>query len=248
MLNFLKRRTVSDPIERTHDVGGRSLPLRIVENTRAKRLTLRIASGGKGLRVTVPPGLREYEVDAFLERNRDWLEKRLEKFPDQPTVRPGIKIPLRGVPHLIRHEPKRRGTVTVADGPDGPELIVHGDLGHLPRRLTAFLKREAKRDIEPLVAKHTQELSRKARSIRYRDTSSRWGSCSSAGNLSFSWRIMMAPPAVINYLVAHEVAHLEQMNHGPEFWKLCRRLCPDTDRCKAWLQRNSAALQAIDFE
>ncbi|TIO80025.1 MAG: M48 family metallopeptidase, partial [Mesorhizobium sp.] len=74
------------------------------------------------------------------------------------------------------------------------------------------------------------------------------GSCTSEGNLSFSWRIMMAPPAVINYLVAHEVAHLKEMNHGPKFWKLCEKLCPDTDRCKDWLKRNGGALQAIVFE
>jgi len=65
--------------------------------------------------------------------------------------------------------------------------------------------------------------------------------------LSFSWRIGMAPPPVINYLVAHEVAHLIEMNHGPKFWKLCLDLCPDTERCKAWLKRNGSALQAIDF-
>lgn len=224
------------------------MPLRIVEHNRAKRLTLRIDVGGKGLRVTVPPGMPDRDVDAFLERNKAWLESRLAKFPDQPKVRPGIRIPVRGVPHLVRHEPGRRGTVTIADGADGPELIVRGDPRHLPRRVADFLKREAKRDIEPLVAKHTAGLSRKAKMVRYRDTSSRWGSCSSAGNLSFSWRIMMAPPAVINYLVAHEAAHLEQMNHGPAFWKLCKKLCSDTDRCKAWLKRNGSALQAIDFQ
>ena len=85
------------------------------------------------------------------------------------------------------------------------------------------------------------------KSIRYKDTVSRWGSCSSEGNLSFSWRIMMAPRPVIDYLVAHEVAHLVHMNHGPKFWALCEELCPDTKRCKAWLKKNGSALQAIGF-
>ncbi len=115
---------------------------------------------------------------------------------------------------------------------------MHGDRRHLPRRLADFLKREAKRDIEALVAKHTTTVGRRAKAIRYRDTVSRWGSCTSDGVLSFSWRIMMAPPAVIDYLVAHEVAHLKEMNHGPKFWKLCGELCPTTERCKAWLKRN----------
>jgi predicted metal-dependent hydrolase len=188
------------------------------------------------------------EIDRFLERHRGWLEKRLEKVPDRPTVRPGVKIPLRGVPHLILHEPGTRGAVEVRRDAEGPVLVVHGDRRHLARRLADFLKREAKREIEPLVARHTAEIGRRARSIRFKDTTSRWGSCSSEGNLSFSWRIMMAPPPVIGYLVAHEVAHPKEMNHGPRFWSLCRELCPDTARCKAWLKRNGGALQAIGFE
>ena len=234
--------------EREHHVAGRTLPLRIVENERARRLTLRIDAGGQGLRITVPPGLRRGEVEKFLDRHRGWLEQRLAKVPDRPQVRPGIRIPLRGVPHLIVHEPGKRGTAEVSQDEAGPVLIVHGDRLHLPRRVADFLKREAKREIEALVGKHTEAVGRKAKAIRFKDTSSRWGSCTSDGSLSFSWRIMMAPAPVINYLVAHEVAHLKEMNHGPRFWKLCTELCPDTDRCKAWLKRNGGALQAIAFE
>ncbi|MER2535417.1 MAG: M48 family metallopeptidase [Rhizobiaceae bacterium] len=235
------------PHEREHEVAGRTLPLRIVENDRARRLTLRIDAGGRGLRVTIPPGLARGEVERFLERHRGWLEQRLAKVPVQPRVRPGIKIPLRGVPHLVIHEPGARGTVAVGEVDGQPALFVHGERTHLPRRVADFLKREAKRDILALVAKHAAAAGRKAKAVRFKDTSSRWGSCASDGTLSFSWRIMMAPPAVIDYLVAHEVAHLREMNHGPKFWALCRALCPGTDRCKDWLKRNGNALQAIDF-
>lgn len=234
--------------EREHTVAGRVLPLRIVENERARRLTLRIDAGGQGLRITVPPGLRRGEVENFLDRHQGWLEQRLARVPDRPQVRPGVKIPLRGVPHRIVHEPGARGTVTLSRDESGPVMIVHGDRRHLPRRVADFLKREARREIEALVAGHTAKLGRRARAVRFRDTSSRWGSCTADGNLSFSWRIMMAPAPVINYLVAHEVAHLKEMNHGPRFWTLCAELCPETDRCKAWLKRNGAALQAIRFE
>lgn len=236
------------PLERLHEVAGRSLPLRIVENGRARRLTLRIDANGQGLRVTVPPGMLMAEVDRFLERHRGWLEARLAKVPEKPALQPGVKMPFRGVPHIIVHEPGTRGGVEIAAGADGPSLVVHGDRRHLARRLADFLKREAKREIEPLVMKHQAKAGRRAKSIRFKDTTSRWGSCSSEGNLSFSWRIMMAPPPVIDYLVAHEVAHLREMNHGPRFWKLCRELCPDTERCKAWLKRNGGALQAIGFD
>lgn len=240
-------RDVSPPVERTYRVGGRELPLKIIENDRARRLTLRIAPGGESLRVTLPPGLGTRDVDRFLERHRGWLEERLKKLPDEPLVRPGIKIPLRGVPHLVVHEPGVRGTVTATVVDGEPALVVNGERRHLPRRLADFLKREARRDIEALVARHTAKVGRRAKAIRYRDTTSRWGSCTADGVLSFSWRVMMAPPPVINYLVAHEVAHLKEMNHGPRFWKLCGELCPDTERCKAWLKRNGTALQAIRF-
>ena len=249
VLGLLKKTHGSSfgPLERPHEVAGRILPLRIVENARARRLTLRIDADGQGLRVTVPPGMKMTEVERFLLRHQGWLETRLEKVPDQPAVRPGVKIPIRGVPHLIVHDAGTRGVANIRQLPEGPALIVHGERGHLQRRVADFLKREAKREIESLVAKHTQKAGRRATSIRFKDTSSRWGSCSSAGNLSFSWRIMMAPPPVIDYLVAHEVAHLREMNHGPKFWALCRELCPDTDRCRAWLKRNGGALQAIGF-
>lgn len=235
------------PIERMHAVAARTLPLRIVENARAKRLTLRIDAGGKGLRVTVPPGIDPREVDRFLHRHQGWLETRLAKLPDDAALRPGAKLPVRGVPHRILHEPGR-GTVTVTEVEDQPALVVHGDRAHLQRRLADFLKREAKRDIEILVARHTAAVGRRAKAVRYRDTTSRWGSCTSDGTLSFSWRIMMAPRTVIDYLVAHEVAHLKEMNHGPKFWALCRELCPRTDEARAWLKKNGGALQAIRFE
>src|SRR5690606_21624950 len=190
----------------------------------------------RGLRITVPPGLARGEVERFLDRHQGWLETKLAKVPEQPQVRPGIKLPLRGVPHLIVHEPWARGTVSIGRQDDMPALFVHGERRHLPRRLADFLKREARRDIEALVTKHTAAVGRPAKTVRFKDTSSRWGSCTADGSLSFSWRIMMAPPTVIDYLVAHEVAHLREMNHGPKFWELCRELCPRTDEARAWLK------------
>jgi predicted metal-dependent hydrolase len=253
VFGFLKPRKASPAprqpvLERVHLVANRELPLKIVENDRAKRMTLRIDAGGRGLRVTIPPGLRQGEVDLFLDRHRNWLETKFAKLPDRPKVRPGVKMPLRGVPHLIVHEPAKRGTVTEGNDAGRPALIVHGREEHLPRRLADFLKRAAKNDIEPLVAKHCARVGRQAKAVRFKDTSSRWGSCTSDGSLSFSWRIMMAPPTVIDYLVSHEVAHLKEMNHGPKFWALCKELCPRTEEARAWLKRNGSALQAIDFD
>lgn len=232
--------------QREHQVAGRVLPLKLVRNARATRLTLRVERGGAGLRVTVPPKTPTSEVDRFLLRQQGWLEARVERLPQNPLVRPGAKLPIRGVPHLIVHE-GGRGTVSLRQGPGGPEIAVHGDLRFLPRRLADFLKAEAKRELSALVARHAAAIGKNPQAVRFRDTVSRWGSCTAQGALSFSWRIMMAPPVVIDYLAAHEVAHLREMNHGEDFWALCRKLCPRTDEAKAWLKRNGAALQAIGF-
>lgn len=234
---------------RLHEIAGRTLPLRIIEHARARRLTLRIEAGGRGLRITIPPGHGIDDVEEFLARHRDWLESRIRALPDRCRLEPGMKIPLRGVPHRIVHNPGRRGVARVArTGGGEPEIAVFGERHHIGRRLADFLKREAKADLAGLVALHTATIGEKAGRISLRDTSSRWGSCSSEGNLSFSWRIVMAPPAVINYLVAHEVAHLKYMNHGRAFWALCQELCPKTPECKAWLKRNGTRLQAIPFQ
>jgi len=230
---------------RTHQVAGRTLALAIVEHPRARRLTLRVEPSG-GLRVTVPPGIDQTQIDRFLARQHDWLEGKIAVLPDRPQVRPGIKLPVCGVNHTIVHA-SGRGVTEVRAGPDGPELVVRGDPDHLPRRVADFLKKHARAEIEPRVARHASAVGCRPKSIRMRDTTSRWGSCSSAGNLSFCWRIVMAPPQVIDYLVAHEVAHLAHMNHGREFWALCERLCPATPDAKAWLKRNGAKLQAIRF-
>lgn len=239
--------TPAAPVERAHQVGDRTLILRVVENARASRLTLRIDTGGRALKITVPPGMPSREVESFLARHQGWLETKLAKYPDKPKLRPGVKLPVRGVNHLILHEQAKRGSVEQAQDEDGPYLLVHGECTHLPRRLSDFLKKQAKIDIEPMALELAKKTGKKVKSIKFKDTKSRWGSCSSDGNLSFSWRIMMAPRLVIFYLVAHEVAHLTEMNHGPKFWKLCEELCPEMDKAKAWLKRNGPALQSIEF-
>ena len=250
VFGFLRTALKKEPpksFEREHKVGERSLTLRVTESARASRLTLRIETGGRALKMTVPPGMPTREVESFLSRHQGWLEAKLAKYPDKPKLRPGVKLPLRGVPHLIVHEPARRGSVEQASDEDGPYLMVHGERAHLGRRLQDYLKKQAKNDIEPMALQLALQCGKKVKSIRFKDTKSRWGSCTSDGSLAFSWRIMMAPKAVLNFLGAIKFAHLTEMNHGPKFWRLCKELCPEMDKAKAWLKRNGPALQAIEF-
>jgi hypothetical protein len=240
-------RLAEPPLPEALRVAGRDIALEITRNPRARQLTLRIARDGKAARVTAPPNVRNAEVSAFLARHMGWLETKLAAYPDKPVLRERVKVPLAGVPHrIIRHG--GRGVTARTTGDDGPELHVFCLPDAVGRRVADHLKREARRVIEPMALALAERTGRKVKAIRYKDTASRWGSCASDGTLAFSWRIMMAPPKVIAYLVAHEVAHLSEMNHGPRFWALCHALCPDTDECRAWLKRNGAKLQAIGFE
>jgi len=236
----------------TFALSDRNLPLTICENNRAKRLTLRIEAGGKGIKVTVPPATDKSEVMRFVERYRGWIESRVQRLPppqETPMLRAGASIPIFGIPHEIIHS-EGRGTVEIHTDQTSKmgKIIVYGEKAHLPRRISDALKKLAERTIAPLVTEYSTIVGRKPISIRYKDTKSRWGSCSAEGNLSFSWRIIMAPHSVIRYLVAHETAHLIEMNHSARFWALCEKLCPDTKRCRAWLKRNGQALHAIEFK
>ncbi|MEO4044376.1 M48 family metallopeptidase [Hoeflea sp. CAU 1731] len=237
----------ANPKERDIAVAGRRLPLTIREHSRATRLTLRIEPGGRALRMTVPPGVSDREVERFLLRNNGWLSSRLGKLPRPGSLADGGSIQIRGVEHTIRRTGALRGLTEVRETGEGRILFVGGAPEHLARRVVDYLRREARAELEAAVARHASALGRKPRAIRLKDTRSRWGSCSSEGNLSFSWRIIMAPDHVLDYLAAHEVAHLREMNHGPGFWHLCRTLCPRTEEAKTWLKRHGSALHAVDF-
>jgi predicted metal-dependent hydrolase len=151
-------------------------------------------------------------------------------------------MPLRGVDHRIVHRPGERGGVWLESSERGPLICVSGERPHVARRVTDFLKREARKDLEAAVARHSKQLGVKPRRMVLRDTVSRWGSCSSTGGLNFSWRLILAPPFVLDYLAAHEVAHIVHMNHSALFWKLARRLHPGTDRAEIWLKVHGASL------
>jgi len=232
-------------------LSDRILPLHTRINPRAKRLTLRIESGGRGLCISVPPGTSSRQINHFLQKCRGWLEKKLQKLPppslDGAMLREGIKIPYLGKPHVIVHRPGRGLTCLNVSDEGENQIIVTGADAHLPRRLRDFFEKQARIIITPLVKDYAARLEKCPSAISYKDTKSRWGSCSSSGSISFSWRIIMAPPVVIRYLVAHEVAHLVEMNHGVHFWQICTQLCPETPSCRAWLKRNGQALHAFDF-
>jgi predicted metal-dependent hydrolase len=152
-------------------------------------------------------------------------------------------VPLRGEPHRIEHRPGERGTVWVELGDDGRHaLCVAGEAPHVARRVRDYLKREARRELEAASRRYAGELDVKVKRVSVRDQASRWGSCSTTGVLSYSWRLILAPPFVLDYLAAHEVAHLVEMNHSRAFWRIVGRICPNTARAKMWLDNHGADL------
>ncbi|GAC1328180.1 MAG: SprT family zinc-dependent metalloprotease [Beijerinckiaceae bacterium] len=220
----------------------------------ARRYTLRVKHGSGDVVLTMPSRGSVNEAKAFAERQGAWIGARLRRLPGPIAFEPGATIPLRGVTHEIVHRPGRRGSVWV-EAADADlfsaaplALCVAGDRAHPARRLRDFLKREAKRDLDSAVWHYTQALGLPGRKVGLRDTTSRWGSCSSVGSLNFSWRLILAPPFVLDYLAAHEVAHLKHMNHSGRFWKLTRELCPETDRAEAWLKVHGSGLHRYGGE
>ncbi len=227
---------------------GQNVSVRLRPNRRARRYTLNLGVAGADPVLTIPAGGSFEGARYFLERNLDWLETRLSNRPAVRPFRPGRIMPVRDIKHRIAHRPNERGTVWVEAGPTMPIIAVAGARDHMQRRLIDWLKREARADLEGSVFRYAALLRVRPTAIRLRDPKGRWGSCSSRGTLSFSWRLILAPPMVLDYLAAHEVAHLREMNHGPAFWRLVHRICAHTDEAEAWLKAHGAGLHAIGVD
>lgn len=220
------------------EVDGASIPLSVRRSPRARRLYLRIDPADANVELVLPRGVGLGEGLRFARERTRWIAARLASIPARTEFADGARIPVLGETLTVRHRPDRRGpTHRQAD-----EIVVGGDRAHVARRVRDWLRGEARRELTARCATFAQRIGRRAGSIRIGDTTSRWGSCSPGGTIAFSWRLVLAPPAVMDYVVAHEVAHLIEHNHGPRFWALVAELCPDGDRARRWLQRHGNAL------
>ena len=218
-------------------------PVSVRRHPRARRYTLRIRTATREAVLTMPPRGSLKEARAFAHKHGGWIAARLGRLPVAVPFRHGTIVPIRGVDHRIDHRRGARGTVWSEIAPDGGRLLcVAGEAPHVERRVADHLKREARRDLEAASRRHAGELGLGFKRVSIRDPSSRWGSCSTTGVLSFSWRLILAPGFVLDYLAAHEVAHLVEMNHSPRFWRTVIAMCADTRRAKAWLDAHGLEL------
>lgn len=210
-------------------------------SARAKRVSLRIDPRHGAVVVTLPPRAGRPAGMALLMTHADWVSDRLAALPERVRFADGAVLPVGGVPHVIRHVPEQSGGAWLETG----EIRVSGRAEFVARRVGDFLRAEARRRLVAALAPKIAASGLKPSRVSVKDTRSRWGSCAPDGSLAFSWRLLMAPEFVLDYVAAHELAHLRHMNHGPRFWALTRTLTGHTDAAVAWLHHEGARLLRI---
>ena len=237
LLRSLQRAVAPKPLEPSRiEIGGNTLDVVFRRHAQARRLVLRLSTSGTAVMVTVPKGVSRAKALEFTERSRSWIEQHVQSRGNSIHLRPGHAIPFRGLAHEIVHVDSRRGTVAA----DSERGVIHvpGDSAHVQRRLLDWLKASARADLARASDRYAKLMGVKFRRISIRDQRTRWGSCTAAGDLSYSWRLILTPDYVLDYVAAHEVAHLKHLDHSPRFWRLVLTHCPDAARAKKWLKAN----------
>ncbi len=221
----------------TLEIEGRAVPLRVHRHARARKLILRIDDDTGGAVVTIPARVAVKDAVDMALRKSAWIAAQLSRRPARVVFRDGACVPFLGTFLTVRHVSTGRGIRR-----DGNEVFVTGQVEYLPRRLTDWLKAQARAHLLPRAHDKAGRVGRRVNHISVRDTRSRWGSCGADGRLNFSWRLIMAPERVLDYVVAHEVAHLVHRDHGSDFWRLTESLCPHMDEAKVWLHDHGRTL------
>jgi len=218
--------------------GNPPIAVTLRRSARARRISLRVSALDGRVTLTIPRGLPEREALAFARQKQGWLAGHLERQPGEVRIAPGALLPVEGEALELFSASGRRVYR------EGGALHVPGPMG---TRLQAWLKTLARERLVASSDHYAAALGRDYSRITLRDTRSRWGSCSSAGALNYSWRLIMAPPAVLDYVAAHEVAHLAEMNHSQAFWDHVERLCPGYDVHRKWLRAHGTGLHRYRF-
>lgn len=222
---------------------GQRVHVRLEVNPKARRLILRLDERNREAVAVAPSKRKMGEAAAFAKERVDWIAEHLQALPEQLALRDGGVFQLRGEACQISLEGKGRLAKLV---PGSPQILhLPGDSETVGKRAERFLRKTAKQDLTDAVIRYCEQLGVEARRVTVKDTRSRWGSCTSDGRLAFSWRLIMAPPAVLNYVAAHECAHLLEMNHSPAFWAHVATCCPNWKRERSWLRANGRDLHAV---
>jgi len=230
------RRVVETPHHLT--LSGRRVAVLLRHSPRARRITVKVEPAHGRVVVVIPPRTALARALAFAEANGPWILNRLAQVPHRIAFAPGAQIPIKGLMVTIDHRAESRGTVWR----EGDLLCVAGGHGHVARRVRDWLIGQARAEIKRAVAFYAEQLGVSVKSVTVRDTASRWGSCAASGALSFSWRLILAPPDVLNYVAAHEVAHRKELSHSPRFWRIVGQIFPGYEAPRAWLRDHGTDL------
>ncbi len=225
----------------TVDIGTPPIAVELRRNPRATRMTLRVSAVDGSARLTLPKRSSLRAAKRFLRTQEVWLRGHIGKIPARVVIAPGVVISLSGESFLLK--PHSGARVILAPG-----TIFLPQSRPAGNALEGFIKTRARSVITKLVTADAAALDRPFAKLGLRDPRSRWGSCNTDGNLMFSWRLLLAPPEVLRYVVAHEVAHLAQMNHAPVFWAEVARLMPGYAAPRRWLKQNGGRLHRFDFK
>lgn len=243
VLGFLNRRERLPAEKMTVFSGERAFELAILRHPRARRYTIRVRNASRDVVLTMPRRGSLADAHRFAQNNAAWIASKLAALPDTVPFAAGEMIPFRGVPHRIAHRALTRGTAWVEQDESGnASLCVAGDAAHVARRVRDFLKREAKKTLTERSRAYAAKIGVGIGRVGLRDSTTRWGSCSESGSLSYSWRLILAPDFVLDYLAAHEVAHRIELNHSARFWSLLDSMTPDRKRAESWLHAHGNSL------
>ncbi|MEP3346618.1 MAG: SprT family zinc-dependent metalloprotease [Litoreibacter sp.] len=225
----------------TIQLGEPPIDVLLKHSARARRLSLRVSGIDGRVSLTLPRRASMGEAQDFLRAKEDWIRKHLSKQPDATLIAPGAQIPVEGRPRLIAET--RTRTVKLMDD----HILIPPGEDKAGARVRAFLKTMARDRLVQASEKYSTNLGRPFGKISIRDTRSRWGSCTSEGNLMYSWRLILAPAHVLDYVAAHEVAHLAEMNHSAAFWNEVAQLMPDYEAPRRWLRTHGGGLHHYKF-
>ncbi|MCP5086230.1 MAG: M48 family metallopeptidase [Rhodobacteraceae bacterium] len=225
----------------TLHIGQPPIPVRLRRSARARRFSLRISNADGSVSLTLPKRSSKRAAMAFAAGQEAWLRRNLDKRPAQIELRYGSCLPFDGSPVVL--QPGQGRSVKL----ENDRLSVPGLEIELGPRLRGFLKVAARERMAVAAEHYAKTLGQRVSRITIRDTRSRWGSCTSEGNLMFSWRLVMAPRLVQDYVAAHEVCHLIEMNHSPTYWSLVEEVFPGYQIQRKWLKANGAELHRFRF-
>lgn len=236
-MSFVPEHTVRSEI----NFGDFVAPVVARVNRRAKRLIVKVDSLNGEVLVTAPSKRSLPEAIRFAQERADWIADQLDDSLRACPFTEGMIFPYRGENHVIVRDGGPRAPVRRENGAP-PTITVGGDSAHLNRRLTDWLKREARCILTDRTDHYCARLGKTRKALRIRDTSTRWGSCSSDGVISYSWRLIFAPPEILDYVAAHECMHLVHLNHSPAYWRDLAKLGVDARAASDWFDENGPAL------